>query len=104
MKQGLKIIFILLIIFYLVLYFSYRNGYYIDKNKEKSVLTEEMIKEYEEDLKNGIDVSKKDYVVIKDTYDNGYTRASLSISKRIENGFDKVMKFFFRKVGETINE
>ena len=104
MKQGLKIFLILLIVFYLVLYFSYRNGYYIDKNKEKSILTEEKIKEYEEDLKNGVDVSKKDYVVIADTYDNTYTRLSLSVSKKIETAFDKIIKYIFRKVSNSINE
>ena len=104
MKKGFKIVLTILIILFLVLYFSYQNGYYIDKNKEKSLLTEEKIKEYEEDLKNGIDVSKKDYVVIMDTYDNTYTRLSLSISKKIEKGFDKIIKYFFKEINNSINE
>ena len=104
MKNGFKIGLAILIILYLVLFFSYRNGYYIDKNKEKSLLTEAKIKEYEEDLKNGVDVSKKDYVVVSESYDNPYTRLSLAISKKIESGFDKIIKYFFRKVGDTINE
>ena len=104
MKQGFKVCLILIILFYLVLFFSYKNGYYIDKNKEKNILTEEKIKEYEEDLKNGVDTKEKEYIVLDDTYDNTYTRLSLAISKRIEKGFDKVIKYFFKKVGDTINE
>ncbi len=104
MKKGFKIGLSLLIVLYLLLYFSYKNGYYVDKNKEKSILTEEMIKEYEEDLKNGVDISKKEYVVIADTYDNNYTRTSLKISNKIENAFDKVIKYLFNHIGQTINE
>ena len=102
--KGIRVILIILIIFFLLLYFSYKNGYYIDKNKEKVILTDEKIKEYEDDLKNGIDVSKKEYVVLENNYDNPYTRLSLSISRKIENGFDKVIKYFFKKVNKTINE
>ena len=104
MKHWIKTILIILIIFYFVLYFSYRNGYYIDRNKEKMMLTEEKIKEYEDDLKNGVDVSQKDYVIITNHYDNNYTRASLRVSKKIEKGIDKIIKFFFKKIGDTINE
>ena len=104
MKKLIKILSILFIIIFFILFFSYKNGYYIDKNKEKALLTEEMIKEYEEDLKNGVDVSKKDYVVVSDTYDNNLTRISLSLSKRIEKGINRVIKYFFRKVGDSINE
>ena len=104
MKKGFKIGLLVVVVLYLLLYFSYKNGYYIDKNKEKSILTEEMIKEYEEDLKNGVDISKKEYVVITDSYDNDYTRVSLKISKKIENAFNKVIKYLFNHVGQTINE
>ena len=99
-KMGL----IILILVYLGLYFSYKNGYYIDKNRETNILTEEKIKEYEEDLKNGVDVSKKDYIIVTDSYDNTYTRLSLKISKTIENSFDKIIKYLFKKIGNTINE
>ncbi len=103
MKNGFKIFCVMIIIIFLILFFSYKNGYYIDKNKEKSILTEEMIKEYENDLKNGVDVSQKEYVVLSDSYDNKYTKASLKISKQIENVFDKVIKYIFNRVSTRIN-
>jgi len=104
MKKVAKILSAILIIIFFILYFSYKNGYYIDKNKEKVLLTEEKIREYEEDLKNGVDVSKKDYVVITENYDNDYTRLSLKLSKKIENGIDKIIKYLFSKISNTINE
>ena len=104
MKNGFKIFLIVLIIIYIILFISYKSGYYIDKNKEKMILTEEKIKEYEEDLKNGVDVTNKDYIVITDNYDNKYTRVSLMISKKIEHGVSSVIKYFFSKISDSINE
>ena len=74
------------------------------KNNKKLAKTEEKIDEYEDDLKNGVDVTKKDYVVVKDSYDNSYTRLSLKLSKKIENGINKVIKYLFNKIGQTVNE
>lgn len=104
MNKVFKIILITFILIFIGLYFSYKNGYYINKNKENMLLTEEKIKEYENDLQNGVDVTKKSYLDIKDSYDNSFTKFSLKLSKKIENGFDMVIKFLFNKISNTINE
>ncbi len=104
MKKIIKVIIVLLTIVYLFLYFSYRSGYFPKRNEELSLLTEEKIKEYEEDLKNGVDVSKKSYIVVRDNYDNSYTRFLLRVSSRIEKGFDSTIKFIFNKISHTIND
>ena len=93
-----------MILGYIALYFSYQNGYYEIKNNEKKILTEEMIKEYEEDLKNGVDVTNKEYTVVRKDYSNTYTKNLLKISRKKEKGLDKIIKYFFNKVGSTINE
>ena len=93
-----------MVIAYLFLYFSYKNGYYVKRNEETSILTEEKIKEYEEDLKNGVDVSNKNYVVVRDSYDNAYSRLLLKVSNKIEKGFDNTIKFIFKRISNTINE
>ena len=104
MKKVFKIILLIGILVFIFLYFSYKNGYYIKRNKDDSILTEEKIKEYENDLKNGVDVSKKNYITVHDNYDNTYSRFLLRTSKSIENGFDKVIKFIFKRISKTINE
>ena len=104
MRRGFKIFLIILIFVYFGLYFSYRNGYYEIRNNEKKVLTEEMIKEYEEDLKNGVDVTNKEYTVIAKDYSNIYTKNILKVSKKVEKSLDRIIKYFFNKVGSTINE
>ena len=104
MNKVFKIILIIFILVFIGLYFSYKNGYYISKNKENMLLTEEKIKEYENDLKNGFDVTKKSYLDIKDNYDNNFTKFTLKLSKKIEVSIDAVIKFIFNKIGNTINE
>ena len=100
----IKICFASVLLLFLLLFLSYRNGYYRDLNKEKRILTDEKIMEYEEDLKNGVDVSNKEYVIVTPTYDNKYTRKFLDISKIIEDGFDGVIKYLFKKLGNMVDE
>ena len=104
MKKSIKVFFLIIVLGYLLLFFSYKNGYYRNLNRDKKILTEEKIKEYEEDLKNGVDVSKKDYAVIEPSYDNTYTRSFLKLSKAIENGLDKTIKYLFKKLGKFVEE
>ena len=104
MGKGVKIFLILICISYIALYFSYRNGYYEIRNNERKLLTDEMIKEYEDDLKNGVDVTNKEYTVIREDYSNTYTQSLLKVSKKIENSLDKIIKYFFKKISTSINE
>ncbi len=99
-----KVVIIILIVGFIGLYFTYQNGYYERINNEKTILTEAMIKEYEEDLKKGIDVSKKEYVTMKTDYTNSYTRGLLKISHKIEKGIDNIIKYVFKKISNQINE
>ena len=104
MKKVFKITLFLLIGAYFVLYISYRNGYIERKNHEKTILTDEMIMKYEEDLKNGVDVSKIDYIIEENNYSNFYTNMNLKIANRIEKGFDNVIKYIFRKINNIVEE
>lgn len=69
-----RILFILFIIF-LINYFAVSTGYHKSQINKKTVLTEEKIKEFEEDVKNGEYVDINDYVV------EDYTDTSNFISK-----------------------
>lgn len=56
-----KILFIFFIIF-IINYFMVNSNYYNQKNSEKAQLTEEKIREFEEDVKNNEYVDIKDYL------------------------------------------
>lgn len=104
LKKAIKVLLIIVILAYLGLFFSYQNGYYEKLNEEKKVLTDEMIREYEEDLEKGIDVTSKEYVIVKPSYANVYTNSLLKISRKVEKVFDKVIKYFFNKISSQVNE
>ncbi len=93
-----------MLILYIGLYFTYRNGYYERRNQDRRVLTDEMILEYENDLKNGVDVTKKDYIIAKPNYANVYTRTFLKISKKVERRFDQVIKAIMNYVSKAIDD
>ena len=104
MNKVVKFGFIGIVLVYLILFFSYENGYYERINQEKTLMTEEMIMKYEEDLKNGVDVSKNNYIVEKNNYENVYTKASLKASFKFENFVDSFIKFIFKKVNDVVGE
>ena len=89
---------------FLGLFFAYQNGLGERWNNERKILTEKMIKEYEQDLKNGVDVTKKEYVVVKPTYSNVYSSNILKISKKVEDGINMVIKYFLKKISDSVNE
>lgn len=99
-----KIILIISIIGFLGLFFAYQNGLNEKWNNERKVLTEAMIKEYENDLKKGVDVTNKEYVIIKPTYSNKYSSNLLKASKKIEKGIDKAIKYFFKKINDMVDD
>ena len=91
-----RILFFLFIIF-LINYFSVSTGYYEKQITNKTILTEEKIKEFEQDVKNNEYVDIKDYV--SDTYvdtssvgsDLGY-KVSETINDFVTNKAIKALK------------
>ena len=65
---------------------------------------EQMILKYEEDLKNGIDVTKENYDIKKPDYSNKYTNTTLKVSEKIKNLIDGSIKFIFKKMNGMVNE
>ena len=58
-----KYVFVFLFIIFMTLYFSQLTGYYEYRNYQKMVMTEEQIKQFEQDIKDGKEVDIKDYTV-----------------------------------------
>lgn len=88
--------FILLFIIFITLYFSQLTGYYEYQNYQKMVMTEEQIKQFEQDIKEGKAVDIKDYTVntVKN-YDNSFSNLGLNLSKLISGLVkDGIIKVF----------
>jgi len=77
---------ILLFILYLSLSIAMETGYYEAKLNEKTILTEESIQKFEQDVREGKNVDINDYVVEKNRdFSNSATKAGVFISNIIQN-------------------
>ena len=80
-------------IFFLVIYFANETGYYEYKIYTKTKLTEESIKNFEEDIKNNKNTSQKDYIIEEyQDYSNKLTKTGSKIGSFIEKMIHKTIK------------
>ena len=86
----LRCILILFLIF-ISLYFMDNLGYYNIASKNK-ILTEEQIKEFENDIKNGYSIDIKNYVKDNTNYRNTYSDIGYNLSNCIDNVLNKGLK------------
>lgn len=99
-----KFILLCFIICFLVILFAGKTGYYEKKLRDNSILTEEQIKKFEEDIKNGKSVDISNYVINKNKdYTTNFTNDVYSVSLKVEKTIDKIVKFIFNEIGKNIN-
>lgn len=99
-----KFILLCFIICFLVILFAGKTGYYEKKLRNNSILTEEQIKKFEEDIKEGKNVDISNYVINKNKdYTTKLTSDVYSVSLKLEKTIDKIVKFIFNEVGKNIN-
>ena len=99
-----RLIIIILVFLFFVLYFMQASGYNEYTRNRENMLTEEEIKEYEEDIEAGKDVTIKDYLN-KDNvnYDNKVSELGLDLSELIGDIFNKGMNTFFEMLNEAVS-
>ncbi len=86
-KYFFRILFCFFLIF-VALLIAYESGYYESKMSKRAVLTEEAIKQFEDDVKNGEVVDVKDYLKSESIdYSNGVTK----FGNKVTNGISEVM-------------
>lgn len=104
MNNFLKGLFLVVIIIFLVMFFSSGNGYYEYELGKKNHLTEDAISRFEQDIKDGKEIDVNDYIVSEINYDNKFSRAGITISNNINKIFSEGMKFIFDSIGNFVNE
>lgn len=99
-----RLIVLILVFLFFVLYFMQASGYNEYSKNRENMLTEEQIKEYEEDIEKGKDVTIKDYLN-KDrvNYDNKVSELGLDLSELIGDMFNKGMNTFFEMLNEAVS-
>lgn len=90
MNKVIKGFLLLITILFLSLYFSnYNNDYY----ENKTYLTQEAIKNYEKDLKEGKIILGDKYLPKEKNYNNSISKLGLKSSNIIENLINKGLKY-----------
>ena len=99
-----KTILLVLFIMFIGLYFSSQAGLIDYQARNKTLMTEEAIKEFESDIKKGKNVDIKKYIEDSNRkYNNGLSKATLKVSNGIGKCVDGILKFFFKKVEKAMN-
>ena len=99
-----RLIVLILVFLFFVLYFMQASGYNEYTRNRENMLTEEQIKEYEEDIESGKDVTIKDYLnKDKVNYDNKVSELGLDLSELIGDIFNKGMNTFFEMLNEAVS-
>lgn len=104
-KNLIKISLIAIIIIFLSSYLIADSGYYEYTIKQKTTITNEKIKEFEEDIKNEKDIDLIDYLN-KDNkdYTNKFSNIVYNISTKSNILTKKIIRKIFKKISTFVDE
>jgi len=104
-NKSFKLIFIILFAIFLTIFISNKNGYYEYKRYEQTSLTQEQIKKFEQDIKDGKDVSLNDYLSnTNNNYQTKLSQTGLNISNSVSNIVKKSVDSLFKKIGQLTSQ
>lgn len=81
-----------------IIYLMSNVGYYEYSNQNKKIYTEEQIKEFEQDIENGVEIDIKNYIDIEGT--EVREQLSLKISKFIGG----ISKYCIKEIFKLLNK
>ncbi len=106
MKNGKVFRFVVLMLFVVFAGFyivSYSNYYDYDA-KKRMTLTKEQIKQFEEDVENGVNIDAKKYLSINEKkYNNNISKLTYKLSSTIGKTIEASLNTVFNKVAGAIN-
>ena len=104
-KNLIKIFLIIICIIFLSSYLIADSGYYEYTIKQKTTITNEKIKEFEEDIKNEKNLDLIDYLN-KDNkdYTNKFSNTIYNISTKSNILTKKLIKNIFKKISTYVDE
>ena len=102
-KNVIRFSFLTIFLFFLGLYLYQASNYYEYLNYKRTKINYTKMKEFEEDLKNGVDITKKDYIDNDKTYSNTIYKLGMGTSNVIEKVFNKVMQYIFSETSDVVN-
>ncbi len=104
-KKTPKYILIIIILIYIVSYYVANSGYYEYHMQEKPILTNDKIKEFEQDVKNNENIDIKDYLAYEEIdYTNKLTNLVYNISTKGNEVTKKCLKLLFKKLSYLVED
>ena len=102
-KKIIKLFIYIIILTFMFSYIKEKSGYYEYNLQTKKNLTEEEIKKFEQDVKEGRDVDITDYLKDNTTdYSNNLTRATSKLSINLNEYLNKAISNTFDILGRLI--
>lgn len=105
LNKIFKFVFLTSFMTFFALYVSVSSGYFEYKNSKKVALTNEQIRQFEEDVNNGKKVDIKKYIDFNNkNYQNKLSKAGLSFSSVTEKCVQKVIGESFKVLSKLVGE
>lgn len=100
-----RMTFVILFAIFITLFISNKYGYFEYKKQEQVSLTQEQIKQFEQDVKEGKNISLEDY---KDNtnknYQTKFSQAGLHVSNTLADFIKKGVEGFFGTIDKLVTE
>ena len=104
-KSIIKLILIIILIIFISSYVIASTGYYEYTMRERTIITNEKIKEFEEDIRNNENIDIKDYYDNKELdYSNKITTLVYNVSDNSNKLARKAIKYLFKKLGSLVED
>lgn len=104
-KKIIKLLLLFIIIAFICSYLIASSGYYEYAMQEKTIITNEKIKEFEQDIKDNKEIDLIEYLDNeKIDYSNKFTTLVYNISDNSNKLAKKLIKTLFKKLGSLIED
>ena len=100
-----KMSMVVLFAVFITIFISNKYGYYEYKKLKQVTLTQEQIKKFEEDVKNGVNVEIENYLSdVNRNYQTKLSQAGLDVSNSIAGIVRKGVDGFFGYINKLVTE
>lgn len=100
-----KVLFFICFITFLTFYVAQKSGYYEYTERRKMTFTKEQIEQFEQDVKNGIQIDVNKYIEnTNKNYQNKISKITLNLSENISKYMKKGVDIIFTRIGQIVEE
>lgn len=104
-NKVFKMMLVILFAIFLTMFISNKYGYYEYRKSQQVTLTQEQIKQFEEDVKNGINVELENYLTSNTkNYQTPLSQLGLNLSNSIATAVRKGVDGFFGYINKLVTQ